>query len=456
MSLPVVTTKSNFTSVTGVLVYDLPQAFTFCTSPSQIVILFNSVQQNSNTYTFDSSVPRVTFLTQPTVGVNIEFRTAIPVNQLLSYPRGGSFPSIASERGLDKLTVLISQLQDTANFGVPGTPPAGITLPILDARYPQLVNLPVDLNVPRQSQYQNKNYIQNSNYAVQQRLPVSATLQAPNTNGSNYLVDRWYLHGDASTPDVVQGLLSDPVLGKAVHQINRVGNTSSNLRYGEFIEDQDCRQLAGKTVTLTVRLATGPGYSGSNVVLGVNSSNNPAIRMNALVAQAPIANVTINPTTGAYSTTSLTFTVPADVRALAPILQITRVAATSGTNDYVRIADWQLEEGLFFTGFRHESVANTVNACMRYLEILPIGIVAYSATASTNFRYTVKWSVPKYSLPVRIADNIASAINNVSGFAPGLGSGLFNNTLFGGSYSVGNAAIGFFQVDGEQVFTCEP
>ena len=88
-----------------------------------LLVSLDGVQQTVDTdYTVtginDAGGGSVTFVTAPATGVSVSIVRSVAATQDVRLPLGGVFPSVTVETALDKLTILIQQIESRENRGL--------------------------------------------------------------------------------------------------------------------------------------------------------------------------------------------------------------------------------------------------------------------------------------------------------------------------------------------------
>lgn len=99
---------------------------------SWVRVYFDGVLQLDTLYTVDLLTQTVTFLSPPANGVALTLIREVPQTQEIDYIEGDSFPADTHESALDKLTMLVQQVQEELDR-TPTVPPGA---PAADYNYP--------------------------------------------------------------------------------------------------------------------------------------------------------------------------------------------------------------------------------------------------------------------------------------------------------------------------------
>lgn len=178
------------------------------------------------------------------------------------------------------------------------------------------------------------------------------------TKGASYqmCVDRWFVFGSGATTTGQRVAGS----GDSQYRLQLFGSEGvTALGIGQRIEAAHCRDLAGKTVVLSVDIANSLLTSVDWLVSYANTENNWGTRSVPRKVQIATGTFTVSPTITRYSAT---FTVPAE--ATTGIEVIFSVGAqVSGT---WTIGDVQLEIGSVATPFERRAYAIENMLCRRY------------------------------------------------------------------------------------------
>ena len=246
-----------------------------------------------------------------------------------------------------------------------------------------------------------RNRLINGGMAVDQRN--SGASQNFSSNGAlAYSVDRWYGYssGSAATGQRVQGATA----GQYRYRFTgAAGNTA--IGFGQRIEQVNCADLAGTTVTLSVDLANSLLTSVTWAAYYANTADtfgSIASPTKTLIA-TDIFTVSSNVTR--YNTQ---ISIPVAATTGIEIL-FTVSGQTSGT---WTIGNVQLEAGAAVTTFERRNYGQELVSCMRYYEadkadFFSAGVAGYLCG------FTRPFNIPKRVAPSMTANSVQSTTANV-------------------------------------------
>lgn len=253
------------------------------------------------------------------------------------------------------------------------------------------------------------NYVLNSAFDIWQR---GATF----TYGATaYTADRWRAGriGSVAGGSTTRSTTVPTGFDYSISLQRVSGNTATNgLILSQPFESAG-KNLRGKTVTLSFWALRGANYSATSNLLefGFDSSSETPTAVGYTTGGlfAPDSDDRVIQTVSVALTTSWqrfsgTFTIPITTDAFQ-IWFRHNPTGTAGTNDFVRIAGVQLEEGLFMTPFKKNSgnIQAELAACQRYYYRISPAVsgniygTGYGATAAS-----VR-AVTQFPVPMRIA-----------------------------------------------------
>jgi hypothetical protein len=253
---------------------------------------------------------------------------------------------------------------------------------------------------PNTSSLSHRNKIINGSFNVWQR----GTSFAVSPYEAIYTADRWaFFRGSLSTGATASQQTG--TYGQYALRIQRDAADSSTYSpiWGQILETRDVVPLAGKTITLSVKIKSGANYSGGDVYLycgfGTGTDQGNLYLTGALWAGYNTSNPasSITPTTS-YQTLTHTAVVPAGTKELAVKMYYTP-SGTAGADDWVQIEEFQLEVGNKATPFEHRPYGIELALCQRYFqvfggnhtnEILGAGMSISSSAANITFALPVE------------------------------------------------------------------
>ncbi len=247
-----------------------------------------------------------------------------------------------------------------------------------------------------------KNRIINGGMAISQR---GASISCP-PNVFTYTLDRWVAGVTGATMLVTQGTASTyPYTYIATY--GAVGNTGISFR--QRIEALNCRDLAGKVVTLSFFFYD--ILSTASKKLTVQYAN----ALNDFSAVTTIINGQVLPSTGGRQ--SVTFTVPAGAVNGIEVMFLGE-NHTNNANPLI-LYDVQLEEGPIATPFERRQIGEEVLLCQGYFQRIHLSGLA-SALAATTAGVTLNHAYPTSmrATPTLINPFITDANYSTSGSPP--------------------------------------
>jgi hypothetical protein len=210
--------------------------------------------------------------------------------------------------------------------------------------------------------------------------------------------DRWAMFGAGDQTQVQRIANTDTVSFPTAMRLRRVNGSvqQSSLYLGQVIERANCTGLAGKPITLSFYARRGSSYSGTNnqieaeIWTGTNTDDRTwwqHLNLQWENQARPLVRTPVLTT----SWQKFTYT----LNSLASNVQQIMVrfsafqSGTSALNDYVDIAQVQLEEGTVATPFEERPIGLELSLCQRYYEVvqfLPSGIT-YRPNGDTRGSY---------------------------------------------------------------------
>ena len=237
-------------------------------------------------------------------------------------------------------------------------------------------------------------------------------------------IDNWFTTcagGNIGTVAAVQ-TLANPT--NAVRLTRNVGQTSTApITFGQVLETGVSKKYQGKTVILSFYAARGVGYSGSGVLNYRIATGTGTDQSSALFVSGGWTGYTANAGVADLGITLTRFskvvTLPANCNQIG-ISFSTVGAGTAVANDFVWIADIQLEEALtgVTTPTRYERLLPAINKTVtsRYYQQLTITTRSCVGAPSDFTGITVTLPVPmRISVaPSQIANNVLLTQTNVA------------------------------------------
>lgn len=244
-----------------------------------------------------------------------------------------------------------------------------------------------------------RNRLINGDFSVWQRGVLFTSF------GLLYTADRWHgvLNGGGTGMRVARtdaiGVL--PNSRYAMRITRDVGGTSTSVPYiAQSIESSMCADLIGRQVTFSVMIRAGAGYTGGQVGLWIWTGTGTDQNVNSSYTGASgVGSVQVTPT-GSFVRYSVTASIPASAREIA-VRVVYGTATTAGANDWIEIAEAQLEPGPVVTPFERIDPAFLLTQCQRfftsYASLITSGYVNAGGAAI--------YSDIVYPVPMRITPN---------------------------------------------------
>lgn len=261
-----------------------------------------------------------------------------------------------------------------------------------------------------------RNFIINGSFDIWQRA-TSATTTGTDTYAS---ADRWRIRTADGAGSVLSSRQSAGLAGfQYCMRFQRVsGNTNTApLQLIQTLETSESIKLTGGPVTVSFWARSGPNYSPTSALLGVNLTNGTGTDQYWLsfTGSTALINQTATLTS---SWQRFIFTVTPPSNATQFFLQFEMVpTGTAGANDYFEITGVQLEKSPQVTPFEQRPISTELILCQRYYETSN-GVCQVTAGA-TGFGGNTYWGWIGYKVEKRIALNLVtnSTSNGVRVFA---------------------------------------
>jgi hypothetical protein len=249
-----------------------------------------------------------------------------------------------------------------------------------------------------------RNYIINGGFSVAQR-GTSFTSTGSANNDDTYTLDRWYILSDGNDViDVTQDTATVPTNGQFAIALD-VETVNKKFGIATIIEQKDCENLIGNTVTFSFKAKVSDTTKLDNVKAAIVSwsgtadtvtsdivsswnveGTNPTLIANATYENSP---VNLNLTTS-YATYSVSAAV--DTASTKNIILFIWSDVTDTTlGDFLYIAESKLELGSSATDFVYAggTFQGELAACQRYyLRMSGSGGTPYMTTAGVSFSAT--------------------------------------------------------------------
>jgi len=221
------------------------------------------------------------------------------------------------------------------------------------------------------------NALINGQFAVAQR---GTSFVAGANNDTNYTLDRWKLFSDGNDiVDVTQETTTVPTNRQFAIALDV---ETANKKFGiqQILEQKDCVNLIGETVTLSFQAKVSATTNLDNVKAAIISwsgtaddptddmisawgaeGTDPTLATNFTYENTP-ANLNL---TTSYATYSVTATVDT-ASAKNIIVFIWSDVTTTSAGEFLYLSDVKLEAGQTATPFEHEDIGTTLRKCQRY------------------------------------------------------------------------------------------
>jgi hypothetical protein len=259
---------------------------------------------------------------------------------------------------------------------------------------------PVDLS--SLAQYMGyKNKLINGSFQVWQRATTYA-LTGSFAYGS---ADRWAVAMGATAAGIANRIASDLTGFQYALKLGRnSGSTSAGPIYtNQVIENANCYDLQGQTITVSFWAKAGANYSASGSALGLAVNTGTGTDSTSLSATFggwtgnanPYAgNTTITTTWTRYSITCTLGSTVTNVGILFTFIP----TGTAGADDNVYLTGIQLEKGSVATSFDYRPYGTELQLCQRYCYVIGGGS---SAALSSGAMYTTTVAYFPIPLPVQ-------------------------------------------------------
>ena len=234
-----------------------------------------------------------------------------------------------------------------------------------------------------------KNRIINGNFAVAQR-GTSFTSTSSANNDDTYNLDRWYVLSDGNDiVDITQNTAASDT-GDKYNIALDVETVNKKFGIAQIIENINCADLQGQSVTLSFKAKVSAttkldnvkcaivAWSGtsdtvtSDIISAWNAEGtNPTLIANATYENTP-ANLNV---TTSWATYSVTATV--DTSSTGNVIVFIWSDVTDTTlGDFLYITNVQLEKGSTATSFDYRPYGTELALCQRYYRIIGQGAIS--------------------------------------------------------------------------------
>lgn len=186
--------------------------------------------------------------------------------------------------------------------------------------------------------------------------------------------DRWAIFGAGNQTQAQRITNTDTISFPTAMRIRRVNGSAqqTSLYLGQVIERANCTGLAGGPITLSFVARRGSTYSGTNNTIeaeiwtGTNTDDRTWWQHLNLQWENQARPLVQTPTlTTNWQTFSYTVNLPSNVQQIMVRFSAFQ-AGTSNPDDYIDIAQVQLEKGSARTPFEERPVATELALCQRY------------------------------------------------------------------------------------------
>ena len=243
--------------------------------------------------------------------------------------------------------------------------------------------------------YTGRNRIINGAFSVWQRgtsLP---------TSGGGIGADMWRQYSDTggvgtqSKDTTIIGPTGGNPLATQSYKITANASSGGNWTLFQIIESLNCADLAGKTVTFSVYLASSVSRT---IKLAVSHSTSTDAPWNGSWTTTFSANPTVTSSLTRYT---LTGTIPSTAKTLQVGIA-TGVGGLMANGSTINVACAQLEEGGVATPFEFKSYGQEFAECQRYYtkSVGDIWLGCTSGGLSNTYSYTCQFPVRMRATPV--------------------------------------------------------
>jgi hypothetical protein len=249
-----------------------------------------------------------------------------------------------------------------------------------------------------------KNRLINGNFEFWQRGTAQTFI-----NAGTYLADRWTCIGFQQARHQRTSVTS-PVAGMTARFAMRIssspnsdnGSAGTRMDLGQKIENLNCYDLAGQTVTYSywIRFSSATFNSVANLQNSAFGNFTSYLTASTTNTDAATSTDSIASTTGiitinngslptVWTKITQTATIPAGANNVGLRLQMQALGSTTNPGDnWYEVTELQVEKGSFATSFDFRDYATELTMCQRYYEIIFFGSNSYKAmwsSAPANF-----------------------------------------------------------------------
>ena len=223
------------------------------------------------------------------------------------------------------------------------------------------------------------NALINGQFAVAQR---GTSFTSGSNNDTDYTLDRWKLFSDGNdVVDVTQETSTVPTNRQYAIALD-VETANKKFGIAQIIEQKNCVNLIGETVTLSFQAKVSATTNLDNIKAAIiawdGTANEPTDDMiSAWGAEGTDPTLATNFTyentpanlnlTTSYATYSVTASVDT-ASAKNIIVFIWSDVTTTSAGEFLYLSDVKLEAGQTATPYQHEDISTTFSKCQRYFE----------------------------------------------------------------------------------------
>jgi hypothetical protein len=265
-----------------------------------------------------------------------------------------------------------------------------------------------------------RNVLINGDFKVWQRTTSSAITAASTTS---YYADRWACYRGVTGSTISRQTAGLEGFQYCARLQRDSGNTATNsINIYQSLETVNSIPLAGKTVTISWYARAGANFSGSAMLVGINTGTGT----DQNIYTGYTGNLVALDTTQAITTTWTRYTKTAILSSSATEVGLFfayNPTGTAGANDYVEITGVQLEQNYQPTPFEQRPIGIELALCQRYYYRMSdggiyagfaVGYARDTSTATCLVRHPVRMRVKPTSVE---NSTIALTCRGISGVA---------------------------------------
>jgi hypothetical protein len=215
-----------------------------------------------------------------------------------------------------------------------------------------------------------RNVLINGDFKVWQRTTSSAITAASTTS---YYADRWACYRGVTGSTISRQTAGLEGFQYCARLQRDSGNTATNsINIYQSLETVNSIPLAGKTVTISWYARAGANFSGSAMLVGINTGTGT----DQNIYTGYTGNLVALDTTQAITTTWTRYTKTAILSSSATEVGLFfayNPTGTAGANDYVEITGVQLEQNFQPTPFEQRPIGVELALCQRYYCVVASG-----------------------------------------------------------------------------------